>query len=101
MGTEQITEAAATARVEALARELSRRGFATTVTTVNGQHQPCLRVVNKQAPRMWEDVYAAPDFGGQWSFWWSWAAKIGPINDITAAATALACKLGVDSGPPA
>jgi hypothetical protein len=98
MSTQQAANVDATAQVEALADELSRRGFGTAVSA-NRLHHPCVRVVNKDATRMWEDVYAAPGRDGQWSFWWSWGDRIGPIGDIDAAAAAIAYVL--DPSPPA
>jgi hypothetical protein len=100
MSTDQVTETDATAQVEALAHELSRRGFATTVTTGDGRRHPCVRVVNRDAAHMQEDVYAAPGTDGQWSFWWSWADKIGPIDDIETAAAAISYVLDPGAGAP-
>jgi hypothetical protein len=98
MGTQEATELDPRAQLEALAGELSRRGFATAVAAGQGPH-PCVRVVNKGVARMWEDVYAAPGADGQWSFWWSWADRIGPIGDIEVAAMAIAYVLDPDPGP--
>jgi hypothetical protein len=89
MSTEQVTEVDAAAQVEALARELSRRGFAATVTTSGTQRHPSVRVANKKVTRMWEDIYAAPT-DCEWFFWWSWADRIGPMGDIAATAAAIA-----------
>ncbi len=89
MSTQQSTEVDPRALVEALAQELSRRGFATAVRA-NGLRHPCVRVTNTHVARMSEDVYAATSRNGQWSFWWSWADPIGPIGDIGAAAAAIA-----------
>jgi hypothetical protein len=100
MSTQQAPAADATVQVEALARELSRRGFATSVTRAGmGHHHPCLRVTNTHLARMSEDVYAAPGSDGQWAFWWSWADKIGPVGDIEAAAVAIAYVLSPGPGP--
>jgi hypothetical protein len=91
MSTEQITAMDAAAQVEALAGELSRRGFATSVTGagIHHHHHPCVRVTNTHIARMSEDIYAAPDSRGRWAFWWSWADPIGPIGDIQQAALAI------------
>jgi hypothetical protein len=100
MSTEQVTDVDAAAQVVALAGELSRRGFATSVTGDGPHHhQPCVRVANIQVARMFEDVYAAPGAGGKWAFWWSWADPIGPIDDVEAAAVAIAYVLSPGSGP--
>jgi hypothetical protein len=102
MGTKQITGVDAAAQVEALAGELSRRGFATSVTgAALHHHHPCVRVTNTHVTRMSEDVYAAPGRDGQWAFWWSWADKIGPVDDIEAAAMAIAYVLSPGPGPAA
>jgi hypothetical protein len=89
----------AEAQVQALAGELSRRGFATSVTA-NGldHHHPCVRVTNTHVTRMSEDVYAAPGRDGQWAFFWSWADKIGPIDNIEGAAVAIAYVLSPGPG---
>jgi hypothetical protein len=98
MSTEIIT-VNAEAQVQALAGELSRRGFATSVTGAGmHHHHPCVRVTNTQVARMSEDVYAAPGRDGQWAFFWSWADKIGPIDDIEGAAVAIAYVLSPGSG---
>ena len=99
MSTEQVTEVDAAAQVEALAGELSRRGFATSVTKAGPHHHhPCMRVANIQVARMCEDVYAAPGGDGNWAFWWSWADPIAPIGDIEAAAVAIAYVLSPGPG---
>jgi hypothetical protein len=101
MSTQQVTQVDAAAQVEALACELSRRGFATSVARAapHHQHHPCVRVTNTHVTRMSDDVYAAPDAGGNWAFWWSWADRIGPIGDIGAAAVAIAYVLSPGTGP--
>lgn len=78
---------AATAQVEALATELSERGFATTVVS-SGKYRR-LTVVNKAASQLSENVYAAPASDGPWWFWWSWGERIAPVEDVSAAAHAV------------
>jgi hypothetical protein len=96
----KITTVDADAQVQALAAELSRRGFATSVTGDGlRHHHPCVRVTNTHVARMSEEVYAAPGRDGQWAFWWSWADRIGPITNIDAAAVAIAYVLSPNSGP--
>jgi hypothetical protein len=100
MSTQQVTELDPRAQVEALAAELSRRGFATSVTRDGlRHHHPCMRVTNTHIARMSEDVYAAPGRDGNWAFWWSWADPIGPIGDIETAAVAIAYVLSPNAGP--
>lgn len=56
----KITAVDADAQVQALAAELSRRGFATSVTGDGlHHHHPCARVTNTHVARMSEDVPAA------------------------------------------
>jgi hypothetical protein len=87
-------------QAEALAKELGRRGFATSVTADGMRHHyPCVRVTNAHLARMSEDVYAAPGKDGKWAFWWSWADRIGPIGDIEKAAVAIAYVLSPNPGP--
>jgi hypothetical protein len=101
--TKTSVTAEVTAQLEALAGELSRRGFATSVTgaALQHHHHPCVRVTNIHIARMSEDVYAAPGKDGQWAFWWSWADKIGPVEDIEAAAVTIAYVLSPGPGPAA
>lgn len=98
MSAQQATELDPRAQVEALAGELSRRGFATTVTTSGAQRHPSVRVANKKVTRLWEDIYAAPA-DGEWFFWWSWADRIGPITDLETAAQAIAYVLNANPSP--
>jgi hypothetical protein len=100
MSTQQATQVDARAQIEVLAQELSRRGFATSVTGAGMRHHhPCVRVTNTHLARMSEDVYAAPGGDGRWSFWWSWADRIGPIDDIETAALTIAYVLSPNPGP--
>ena len=73
-----------TAQLEALAADLSKRGFTTTVA-MGGRH-PRLMVVNKAASHLSEDIYAAPTGDDGWWFWWSWADRIARITDVDDAA---------------
>jgi hypothetical protein len=31
-----------------------------------------------------ETIYAAPAVDGSWWFWWSWADRIAPVEDVEA-----------------
>jgi hypothetical protein len=71
---------AAIGRLEALADDLSGRGFVTTLVT--GSEQPNVTVLNKAAVHLSETVYAAPAGDGSWWLWWSWAERIAPVDDV-------------------
>jgi hypothetical protein len=72
--------------LEQLADELGSVGFATILT---GGRAPTLRVVNRQAPRLAEDVHT----GDGW-FCGAAAGPIAPCTDIRAAARAVARSVG-------
>ena len=78
---------AAAERLAALADDLSRRGFAVTSES-DGQHR--LRVASRGVAPLSEDIYVAPADDGAWWFWWSWADRIAPIDDVDAAAFQIA-----------
>jgi len=78
---EDTTVADATS-LERLAAKLDGNEYSTVI--VSGQRVPCLRVVNRRAPQLTEDIYA----GRGW-FWWSWAERLAPSADVAAAATAV------------
>jgi len=67
---------------------------------MDGLHHPCVRATNTALSRMSEDVYAAPA-DGSWFFWWSWAERIGPIDDVTKAADAITYVLNPHMSGPA
>ena len=68
--------------LEQLADELDSGGYATILTL---SPAPELRVVNRQAPALTEDIYA----GDGW-FRGAAAGRIAPCEDIPAAAQAVA-----------
>ena len=61
-------------QAEALAKELSRKGFGIVIYTTGGhQVHPCIQVTT---PTWWftevtEFIYVAPGDDGGWQFWWS------------------------------
>ena len=71
------------ADLEALADELSTRGYKTVLVTGDGR-LPCLDVLNPQAPALTERIYAQAD-----SFWWPWAQVIASRDQPAAAAEAI------------
>jgi hypothetical protein len=75
--------------LEALARELTTRGWVTRPHAPAGR-RPSLYVQNPEpgASLLSEHIYASPSQDGTWWYWWPWAAKIAPVADPgTAAAT--------------
>ena len=72
--------------LEQLAGQFGRAGFATILT---GGRAPTLRVVNRRAPRLAEDVHT----GDGW-FCGASAGLLAPCDDIPAAAGAVAHALG-------
>jgi len=94
-----MTSAAQPARPDAgiqalaLAAALESRGLVTAVYRTGGhQRHPCVWVASCQGRRVRraEFVYAAPEDGGRWWFWWSSLDRIAPAADITAAADRIA-----------
>jgi hypothetical protein len=76
--------AAAVADLEALATELTTRGLQATVGAARGR-PPYVDVHNPRASVLAERVYAHAG-----SFWWSWAERIAPCDEMTKAAAILA-----------
>ncbi len=76
-------------RLEGLAAELASHGLTTRLVTPAGR-VPSLHVVNPQASRLAEDVYVGRSQDGLWWFWWPWAERIAPGDDMKAAATLIA-----------
>ncbi|HUZ25587.1 MAG TPA: hypothetical protein VMV07_17655 [Streptosporangiaceae bacterium] len=74
-----------TARLEALAAELTARGWAARLHTPPGR-PPSLHTHNPEpgAAALAEHVYAQPRADGTWAFWWPWAEPIA-ATPITAA----------------
>jgi hypothetical protein len=76
-------------RLESLAEELARHGLSTRLMAPAGR-VPSLHVVNPQAARLAEDVYVGRSQDGLWWFWWPWAERIAPGDDIPEAAAVIA-----------
>ena len=77
--------------LEALADNLSKRGFETRLDTPEGR-MPSLLVTNPQASRLSETIMT----GHGW-FWWSWAERITAVADVAAAADVIARVLAYGS----
>ncbi|WP_051108934.1 hypothetical protein [Actinomadura flavalba] len=87
------TAAVVTSRLElleALGAELAGRGYRTRITPRD--HAPSLHVMNPDASSLAENILAEEGTDGWW-FWWSWAERIGPAHDLTAAANRVALVL--------
>lgn len=69
--------------LERLAAELDSSTFAMVV--IRQGQVPCLRVVNRRAPQLSEDIYA----GRGW-YWWSWAERLAGLGDPAGAAAKVA-----------
>jgi hypothetical protein len=90
MAVETSREADVTA-LEKLAAELTARGFETHLTVPQG-HAPSLAVTNPQVTALSETVVASEDWN-----WWSWAEKVAPVADISAAAAVISRVLSAGS----
>lgn len=85
--------------LDALGKDLGHRGFMTAVMAGGGP--PCVRVVSRFAAQFSENVYAAPADDGSLWFWWSWAERIAPIDDVEVTAEKVARVLRVSRSPVA
>lgn len=86
----------ATAQLDALARDLTERGFETRVSSDGGTLS--LSVTSMTMPSLRESIIAAPVDGGGWWFWWSWGDRIACITDVQAAAFKIAYVLTPQAG---
>ena len=66
--------------LESLGDELRNRGFAVRLTIPRGA-PPSLHVVNPHASALAENILAEST-EGTWWFWWSWAERIAPADDL-------------------
>jgi hypothetical protein len=76
-------------RLEGLAEELGKRGLMTRLMAPPGR-VPSLHVVNPVMSRLAEDVYVGRSQDGLWWFWWPWAERIAPGDQMAAAAAQIA-----------
>ncbi|HEX6933814.1 MAG TPA: hypothetical protein VF162_16845 [Streptosporangiaceae bacterium] len=76
-------------RLEGLATELGKRGLTTRLITPPGR-MPSLHVVNPVVSRLAEDVYVGRSQDGLWWFWWPWAQRIAPGDELATAAAQIA-----------
>jgi hypothetical protein len=73
--------------LESLGDALRNRGFAVRLMIPQGG-PPSLHVVNPRASALAENILAecAESTDGGWWFWWSWAERIAPADDLDEAA---------------
>ncbi len=76
-------------KLEGLAAELSKHGLMTRLMAPAGR-VPSLHVVNPAVSRLAEDVYVGRSQDGLWWFWWPWAERIAPGDELAAAAALIA-----------
>ncbi|HEX9064771.1 MAG TPA: hypothetical protein VF843_06660 [Streptosporangiaceae bacterium] len=76
-------------RLESLAEELGKYGLMTRLTAPPGR-VPSLHVVNPAVSRLAEDVYVGRSQDGLWWFWWPWAERIAPGDELASAAALIA-----------
>ena len=80
---------AESAYLDKLVEELTHRGLEAWLMAPP-QRRPSVYVVNPAARALEESVIADRGEDGLWWFWWSWAERISPADDLDAAATAIA-----------
>jgi hypothetical protein len=91
------SDTSGTAELEKLAAELDGRAYVIILETGQGK-RPHLSVTNRDTAQRTEFVYAAPADDGAWWFWWGWAQRIAPADDVPAAAAAVGRVLRVPGG---
>jgi hypothetical protein len=79
--------------LERLATALDPARFVTTLITGTGRVLH-LAVANRRFPQLTESIYAADR-----SFWWSWAERLGPVEDPLTAAQKVATVLHTEPEP--
>lgn len=83
------TSAAAMVRLDKLAEELTHRGLDAWIMDLPGR-VPSVYMTNPGARAFEENVYANQCKDGLWWFWWSWAERIAPADDLVGAADTIA-----------
>ncbi|WP_214416876.1 hypothetical protein [Sphaerisporangium fuscum] len=84
--TDKVANATtATAHLQALGEVLQSRGLHVRVGATAGG-LPQLIVISTAVPTLSEVILAAQR-DGRWWFWWSWAERIAPIDDMATAVT--------------
>ncbi|MQA94209.1 MAG: hypothetical protein GEV11_05995 [Streptosporangiales bacterium] len=83
--------------LERLSDALSERGFGARLYAP-GDGPPHLRVHNLAAPMLADWVVCARAQDGTWWFWWPWAQRIAPAEEIDEAADRIARVLAAEEG---
>lgn len=78
--------------LERLAGQLDSGTLAVTLVTGNGW--PSLKVTSRHASQLTEHIYASSGW-----FWWSWAERLAPVDDLAAAAAKITRVLRAASQP--
>jgi hypothetical protein len=86
----------AVAQLEALASDLSERGYETRVSRDGGTLS--LGIASQSAPDSRETIVACAGDDGAWWFWWSRGDRIARITDAEAAAFKIAHVLSPQAG---
>jgi predicted pyridoxine 5'-phosphate oxidase superfamily flavin-nucleotide-binding protein len=74
------------AELEQLGAAIRDGGVFDAVVAAPAGGQARLRVRNRTAPVMAENIFCAAGPDGEWWFWWGWAERIAPAGDVAAAA---------------
>lgn len=93
--------AVAAGYLDKLAEELRNRGLEAWLMAPPGR-VPSVYITNPAARALEENVYVTRGKDGLWWFWWSWAERITPADDLEAAANAISRVLCLPPGgqPP-
>ena len=81
--------AAATVCLDKLAEELTNRGLEAWLMAPPGR-VPSVYITNPRARALEENVYVSKCKDGMYWFWWSWAERISPADDLGASAEKIA-----------
>ncbi len=84
------------AQLNALAVDLSGRGFLTGMVREGGTRK--LLVVNQAVPSCREHITVAAEDDGAWWFRWSWGDRITLVDEVAAAAFKVAYVLTPQAG---
>ena len=83
------SHAAATVYLDKLAEELAHNGLDAWIMDQPGR-VPSVYITNPRARALEENVYACQGQDGLWWFWWSWAERISPADDLADSAAKIA-----------
>lgn len=83
--------------LERLGEEMTERGFLIRAVTP-GAGPPYLRVANPIAPVLTDRVMCESGADGRYWYWWPWAQRIAPVDDLGSAAERVARVLAAPNG---